>query len=79
MATPNGVAFFILSTRMTAARLVYLDINKKHMKQLNYTSGKRLDMVSQGAYDGRFKNKVIADKKKQQSKTAARKWKNDRD
>jgi hypothetical protein len=48
------------------------------MKQLNYTSAKRLDMVSQGAYDGRFKNKVITDKKKQQSKTAARKWKNDR-
>lgn len=49
------------------------------MKQLNYTSGKRLEMISQGAYDGRFKNKVVADKKKQQSKTAARKWKNDRD
>ncbi len=48
------------------------------MKQLNYTSAKRLDMVNQGAYDGRFKNKVIMDKKKQQSKTAARKWKNDR-
>jgi hypothetical protein len=48
-------------------------------KELNYMSGKRLDMVSQGAYDGRFKNKVIADKKKQHSKTAARKWKNDRD
>jgi hypothetical protein len=64
---------------MTATHLLNLDINKKHMKQLNYTNAKRLDMVSQGAYDGRFKNKVIADKKKQQSKTAARKWKNDRD
>jgi hypothetical protein len=64
---------------MTATRLVYLDINKKHMKQLNYTSAKRLDMVSQGAYDGRFKNRVVTDKKKQQSKTAARKWKLDRD
>ena len=48
-------------------------------KELNYMSGKRLDMVSQGAYDGRFKNKVVTDKKKQQSKTAARRWKIDRD
>jgi len=48
-------------------------------KELNYTSAKRLDMISQGAYDGRFKNKVITDKKKQQSKTLARKWKIDRD
>ena len=39
---------------------------------------KRQDMVSQGAYDGRFKNKVVTDKKKQHSKTAARKWKLDR-
>ncbi len=40
---------------------------------------KRRDMVSQGAYDGRFRLKVVVDKKKQNSKTAARKWKNDRD
>ena len=47
-------------------------------KSLNYTSAKRLDMISQGAYDGRFRSKVVVDKKKQNSKTAARKWKNDR-
>ena len=45
------------------------------MKQLNYTSGKRLEMISQGAYDGRFKNKVIKDKKKEQNKNWARKIK----
>jgi len=39
---------------------------------------KRRDMVSQGAYDGRFCNKVVEDKKKQHSKTSARKWKIDR-
>jgi hypothetical protein len=48
------------------------------MKQLNYMSGKRMEMINAGAYDGRFKNKVIADKKKKYSKSAARKWKVDR-
>ena len=48
-------------------------------KELNYLSGKRLDMVSQGAYDGRFRNKVVTDKKKQLSKDGAKKWKIDRD
>lgn len=47
-------------------------------KELNYTSAKRLDMINQGAYDGRFKNKVITDKKKQSSKMGARNWKLDR-
>ena len=42
-------------------------------------SFKRRDMVSQGAYDGRFTSKVVTDKKKQLSKDGAKKWKNDRD
>jgi hypothetical protein len=42
-------------------------------------SFKRRDMVSQGAYDGRFRIKVVVDKKKQQSKDGAKKWKIDRD
>jgi hypothetical protein len=42
-------------------------------------SFKRQDMVSQGAYDGRFRNRVVADKKKQDRKLGARKWKIDRD
>lgn len=42
-------------------------------------SFKRRDMVSQGAYDGRFTSKVVKDKKKQLSKDGARKWKIDRD
>lgn len=37
---------------------------------------KRKEMVLQGAYDGRFRNKVVKDKKKHQSKTEARKFKN---
>lgn len=41
-------------------------------------SFKRREMVSQGAYDGRFTSKVVKDKKKEYSKTAARKWKIDR-
>ena len=44
-------------------------------KELNYTSGKRLEMISQGAYDGRFRNKMVTDKKKQDRKLGARKWK----
>jgi hypothetical protein len=43
--------------------------------ELNF---KRRDMVSQGAYDGRFRNKVVTDKKKQMSRDEARKWKLDR-
>lgn len=42
------------------------------MNTLNYTQQKRKDMISQGAYDGRFKNKVIKDKKKEQKKRWAR-------
>lgn len=52
----------------------YMKSNKKY--ELSF---KRRDMVSQGAYDGRFKNKVVVDKKKQQSKDGAKKWKIDRD
>jgi len=42
------------------------------MITLNYTQAKRRDMVQAGAYDGRFKNKVIKDKKKEASKRWAR-------
>ena len=42
-------------------------------------SFKRQDMVNQGAYDGRFRIKIVVDKKKQDRKLSARKWKNDRD
>ena len=42
-------------------------------------SFKRRDMVNQGAYDGRFRIKVVVDKKKQDRKLNARKWKIDRD
>ena len=41
-------------------------------KELNYTSAKRLDMINQGAYDGRFRIKVIKDKKKESNKNWAR-------
>jgi hypothetical protein len=47
--------------------------NKKY--ELSF---KRQDMISQGAYDGRFRNKVVVYKKKQQSKDGAKKWKIDR-
>ena len=42
------------------------------MTTLNYTQAKRRDMVQAGAYDGRFKNKVIKDKKKESNKRWAR-------
>lgn len=34
---------------------------------------KRVEMVKSGAYDGRFREKVIVDKKKKESKDWARK------
>jgi hypothetical protein len=37
---------------------------------------KRQQQVEQGAYDGRFRSKVVPDKKKQQSKNWARNGKN---
>ena len=52
----------------------YMKSNKKYELCL-----KRRDMVSQGAYDGRFTSKVVVDKKKQLSKDGAKKWKIDRD
>jgi hypothetical protein len=43
------------------------------MKPLNYTKQKREDMKAAGAYDGRFRTQIVKDKKKQLSKTWARK------
>ena len=40
---------------------------------LNYTQQKRKDMLACGAYDGRYKNRVIKDKRKQLNKDWARK------
>lgn len=42
------------------------------MNNLNYTQQKRKDMIQAGAYDGRFKSKVIKDKKKEQKRRWAR-------
>ena len=44
-------------------------INKKIQLKL-----KREEMLSQGAYDGRYKNKIVSCKKKKKSKIEARKW-----
>lgn len=40
------------------------------MTTINYNQGRRQEMVKAGAYDGRYKQRVIKDKKKEQ----ARKW-----
>ena len=40
------------------------------MNNLNYTQQKRKDMIQAGAYDGRFRQRTVTDKKKQ----ASRKW-----
>lgn len=42
------------------------------MDKLNYNKARRSEMIAQGAYDGRFKNKVVKDKKKEQSRNWAR-------
>ena len=46
---------------------------RRKIKGMN--SGKRKEQVAQGAYDGRFRQRVIVDKKKQASKNWARKSK----
>ena len=43
------------------------------MEKLNYNKQRRLDMITAGAYDGRFRNRVVKDKKKHINKLAARK------
>jgi hypothetical protein len=48
----------------------YYEQDKK--VSLNYTQQKRLDMINQGAYDGRFCSKVIKNKKKENNKNWAR-------
>lgn len=42
-------------------------------KKVNKTGGKRAAQVAAGAYDGRFKTKVVVDKKKKEKKNWARK------
>lgn len=37
-------------------------------------SAKRKLQVKQGAYDGRYRQKVVIDRKKESSRTACRKW-----
>jgi hypothetical protein len=49
------------------------NLEEKKQAKLNPSAGKRAEQVAQGAYDGRFKNKVIPDKKKQADKDWARK------
>ena len=39
---------------------------------LNYTKAKRAEMIAQGAYDGRFRSKMVKDKKKESNKNWAR-------
>jgi hypothetical protein len=43
------------------------------MKKINKLKVKRSDMVAAGAYDGRFRERVVRDKKKHTSKNWARK------
>lgn len=42
------------------------------MEKLNYTQQKRKDMIASGAYDGRYRVKVVKNKKKEYSKKWAR-------
>jgi len=42
------------------------------MATINYNQARRQDMVKAGAYDGRYKQRVIKDKKKEQSRKWAR-------
>ena len=45
----------------------------KNKNEVNYKKISRDIAISQGAYDGRFREKVVADKEKKASKDACRK------
>ena len=42
------------------------------MKTLNYNKQKREDMITAGAYDGRYRSRMVKDKKKEQQKKLCR-------
>lgn len=46
---------------------------KKKAKKLKLLPNKRSDQIEAGAYDGRYREKVIVDKKKKAQKNWARK------
>lgn len=52
-------------------KVVILHSKQSVMKNYNQ-SNKRKEMISQGAYDGRFRQRTVKDKKKEQSKKWAR-------
>ncbi|MEO6305073.1 MAG: hypothetical protein ABIP51_18085 [Bacteroidia bacterium] len=45
---------------------------KKKKTKLNPLSGNRQDAVDQGFYDGRFRRRVVPDKKKKENKKKAK-------
>ena len=47
--------------------------NKQQMQKLQPNSNKRSDQVAAGVYDGRYKQKVVPNKKKKAAKMWARK------
>jgi hypothetical protein len=47
---------------------------KKKLNGLNHDSKNREEAKKQGFYDGRFRNKVVPDKKKEENKNAAKKF-----
>ena len=54
--------------------LIYLCILNKHTMKIKTQKGyKRDEQVKQGMYDGRFKLKIVLDKKKQDNKFRCRK------
>lgn len=46
---------------------------KHRVKRLGGNSGKRKDQVSAGVYDGRYRERVVTDKKKKENRNWARK------
>jgi hypothetical protein len=50
---------------------IFRSLNQSAMQNYNQ-SNKRKEMVSQGAYDGRFRQRMVKDKKKEQNKKWAR-------
>jgi hypothetical protein len=64
----NGIIFISLSYENNND--MKIDVSKE-LRSLQ-RGRKRTEQISQGMYDGRFRNKVVPDKKKQQSRDMCR-------
>jgi hypothetical protein len=69
----KGLAYIFNETISDEAVHLLLQKNTVNKKKKIEQKIKRKEMLAAGAYDGRFREKVVVDKKKKQSRNWARK------